>query len=90
MLRYQLSPPRKPDFLVGLGENAEIGFVEPNRQRSLWRDVAEENLAGFDEQVAWAFRKSAAEQGFHGQAEIALELGFGDARASENTASRNC
>jgi hypothetical protein len=58
--------------LVGLGEKAEIGFAQPDRRQSVEPDVGEETLAGFAEQVAWAFRKSAAEQDFHAQAEIAL------------------
>src|SRR6476646_10022552 len=63
---------------VGLGEVSEVGVAEPMWQRAIVVGIAEKSLAIFDEQGR-RIGKPAPKQGPHRQANIALELGFGDA-----------
>src|SRR6267154_5290366 len=74
-----VQPAAEAGLPVGLGEISEIGFAEPMRQRAVGAGIAEKALAIFDKQGGW-IGKSATKQGPHRQVNIALELGFGDAR----------
>src|SRR5947199_7909106 len=73
-----VQPAAEAGLSVGLGEISEIGFAEPMRQRAIGAGIAEKALAIFDKQGGW-IGKSATKQGPHRQANIALELGRGDA-----------
>src|SRR5260370_35342094 len=74
-----VQPAAEAGLPVGLGEINEVGFPEPMRQRAIGAGIAEKAPAFLDKQGGW-IGKSATKQGPHRQANIALELGFGDAR----------
>src|SRR6266516_3923013 len=74
-----VQPAAEAGLSVGLGEVSEVGFAEPMRQRAIGAGIAEKSLAIVDKQGGW-IGKSATKQDPHRQANIALELGFGDAR----------
>src|SRR6266566_6680585 len=73
-----VQPAAEAGLSVGLGEISEVGFAEPMRQRAIGAGIAEKSLAIVDKQGGW-IGKSATKQDPHRQANIALELGFGDA-----------
>src|SRR5258706_4009253 len=74
-----VQPAAEAGLPVDLGEISEVGFAEPRRQRAIGAGIAQKALAIFDEQGGW-IGKSATQQGPHRRPDIALELGFGDAR----------
>src|SRR6266849_10269979 len=74
-----VQPAAEAGLSVGLGEISKVGFAKPIRQRAIDAGIAEKSLAVFDKQGGW-IGKSAPKQGPHRQANIALELGFGEAR----------
>src|SRR6266403_5968003 len=74
-----VQPAAEAGLPIGLGEINEVGFPEPMRQRTIGAGIAEEAPAFLDKQGGW-IGKSATKQGPQRQANIALELGFGDAR----------
>src|SRR5258705_11020453 len=78
-LTVPVQPAVEAGLPVALGEISEVGFAEPRRQRAIGAGIAQKALAIFDEQGGW-IGKSATQQGPHRRPDIALELGFGDAR----------
>src|SRR5258705_12164228 len=74
-----VQPATEAGLSVGLGEISEVDLVEPIRQRAVGAGIDQKALAIFDKQGGW-IGKSAAKQGPDRQANIALELGFSDAR----------
>src|SRR6266700_3647935 len=74
-----VQPAPEAGFPVSLGEIGEVSLAEPARPRPIGTCVSKKSLANFDEQRGRRIGKSAPEQGAHGQADITLELGLGDA-----------